>query len=348
MGDRTEIEWTDATINPVVGCRRISEGCRGCYAERLSATRLSATPRYLGLATSTPSGPRWTGEIRFVPEDLAKPLRWKRARRIFVCDMSDLFYERVSDEQIAAVFAMMAAAKQHTFQVLTKRSARARDWISRVFGMTVRDRTLYLAGAARVLAGLELADQIATVPFPLANVWIGASVERQKEADERISELARTPAAVRFLSCEPLLELVNLRLLTYQDAIERDGHGGVLTTRRKVVDWIIAGGESGPTARPMHPTWARSLRDQATVAGVAFFFKQWGAWQLGSTMGVRPEADRIVLVDGSVVRTPDEATNEQRLRWAELQPTYMAEVGKKMAGRTLDGVTHHEFPGSST
>jgi len=278
VSDRSAIEWTDATWNPVRGCSRVSEGCRHCYAERVAARFSGPGMPYEGLATMRNGEPRWTGEVRLVEKHLDDPLRWRTPRRIFVNSMSDLFHERLTDEQIDRVFMVMALAQRHTFQILTKRPGRMRD---------------YMRGAVgRVWArGRQLMESPAGPPgywswdggphelkcddhWPLPNVWIGVSCEHQAAADERIPLLLQTPAAVRFVSAEPLLGPIQF------------GGGGELygcgTGGGKKLDWIIVGGESGPGARPMRAEWVRSIRDGCQWAGVAFFFKQWG--------GVRPKA----------------------------------------------------------
>jgi protein gp37 len=284
----TGIEWTDETWNVVTGCKRVSPGCDNCYAARLAAGRLRGHPRYEGVAEMAEAGPRWTGEVRWHRELLEQPLRWQRPRRIFVCAQSDLFHPYVPPCFIADVWAVMASAKQHTFQVLTKRPARMQ----------------YL-----------LTDPPGGVTWPLPNVWLGVSVEDQQRAEERIPLLLQTPAALRYVSCEPLLGAVNLKL--YLPLTTR-GRGGPIRAEGGI-GWVIGGGESGPGARPMHPDWARSLRDQCQAADVPFFFKQWGAWAPYRT-GIHGASD--VDVAGQV----------------------MTRIGKRRAGRLLDGREWEEMP----
>ncbi len=221
------IEWTDETWNPVTGCTRVSPGCDHCYMYALYP-RLTAmgVPGYNG-------DPR---EVRLLPERLEAPLRWAKPRRVFVNSMSDVFHPRVPYEFVNDIFDVMREASErrgHVFQVLTKRPGRAVGWWER--------NNLRYDGE-----------------WP-SGVWIGTSVETQKYAP-RIGVLARLPAAVRFVSAEPLLEAIDLR--HWLDA--------------GAVHWVIAGGESGPAARPMDLDWARTLRDQSREAGVAFFLKQLG------------------------------------------------------------------------
>jgi protein gp37 len=275
----TSIEWTSTvnpdgsvshgkTWNPTVGCRRVSAGCQRCYAERL-AHRLPAMghSEYAGLTRKLSDGSiNWTGVVRTLPERLELPLRWKKPVRIFVDSMSDLFHEDVPDRFIAQVWRTMILAPQHTFQILTKRPERMRDWVSGVF-MSNSDNP----------------------QEPLRNVWLGTSVEDQRAADERIPLLLQTPAAVRFLSCEPLLGPIDIRnWLHYPPCLQHPGEIAAdwvylecdcrpfQRKRGDGISWVIAGGESGPNYRPMDLDWARSLRDQCQAAGVAFHFNQVG------------------------------------------------------------------------
>jgi protein gp37 len=236
----TAIEWTDETWNPVTGCTKVSPGCDHCYAERV-------TERFHGRGSFE--------RVVLHPERLDKPLRWSKPRKVFVNSMSDLFHEQVPDEFIAEVFAVMALAPQHTFQVLTKRHGRMRSLLS--------DPT-FGSNFGPMWAAMVERDETFEVPWPLPNVWLGVSVEDQRWADIRIPALLDTPAAVRFVSAEPLLGPVRLRPWVSP------------FTTDVSVDWVIVGGESGPGARPMHPDWARSIRDQCGALGVPFLFKQWG------------------------------------------------------------------------
>jgi protein gp37 len=308
MADGTGISWTDATWNPVRGCSRVSEGCRNCYAERVAARFSGPGQPYEGLVRvrSAVSGliykskagagsyvdPRWNGTVRMVPEHLGDPMRWKRPRRIFVNSMSDLFHEGLTNEQIAAVFGVMAAAPRHTFQVLTKRARRMREWFAwiaaqrtRLLTIPVSPRLVCRSHAAAFVPTMTLGTEPQPRQWPLPNVWLGVSVEDQAAADERIPELLRTPAAVRFLSCEPLLGPVNLRHLDDDAAggawCQVDGLTGNQTDMGRPcppvgarVDWVIAGCESGPGARPCGVEWLRSLRWQCAAARVPFFLKQ--------------------------------------------------------------------------
>jgi protein gp37 len=298
---KTSIEWTDHSWPVVNGCRRVSAGCERCYAERLTATRLSQTPKYKGLAVFGKNGPRWTGEARLWAPHLDMPLKLKKPSRIFVCDMGDLFYEGVADEEIAAVFGVMAACPGHTFQVLTKRPARAREW----FRWASAGHALDDGEVRRCLRELDTfgvrRGHVEYPLWPLPNVWLGVSCEDQATAEQRIPILLDTPAALRFVSAEPLLGPVNLwpylqpmhKVIPKKppparaELLERLGKASALLPQSAGwdveiipgvgLDWVIVGGESGPGARPFDLTWARLLVQQCWPAGVPCFVKQLGA-----------------------------------------------------------------------
>ena len=284
MGDRTKIQWCDATWAVSRGCSRVSAGCEACYAERIAHRFSGDGLPYAGL--TNPSG-RWNGSVRFLLENLDQPLRWKRPRRVFVNSTSDLFHEKLTDEQIDQVFAVMLLAPRHKFQVLTKRPARMREHL---LASDRYDRVLRAAGAIRARRP-ELCSVGISNPalFPAPWIWLGVSVEDQKTADERVPLLLETPAAVRFVSAEPLLGPVDFdRIeLPSQYNLSPTVPGRVNALRRhdaerywqppSVLDWIIVGGESGPGARPCDVAWIRSIVDQCRDAGVACFAKQLGA-----------------------------------------------------------------------
>lgn len=259
----TTIEWTDATWNPVRGCSIVSEGCRNCYAMKQAHRFSGEGMPYEGLTELGPQGPRWTGTIRLVPELLDAPLRWKTPRRIFVNSMSDLFHEDVPDEFIVSVFTVMAIAEKHTFQVLTKRPRRMLDLLSK---WTSED--LYTAWHDFTGEPPEVSA------WPLPNVWLGVSVEDQKTADERIPILLQTPAAVRFVSAEPLLGPVDLQRSDELAMVQCVRNG---STIERGIDWVIVGGESGPGARPCDVAWIRSIVEQCQAAAVPCFVKQLGS-----------------------------------------------------------------------
>jgi protein gp37 len=334
MGDGTPIEWTDATWNVVNGCSVISPGCTNCYAMK-QAHRVDCRR---GLTVKTKGGMVWTGETRFNEKVLLDPLRWKRPRRIFVCAHGDLFHDKVPDEWIDRVFAVMALAPQHEFQVLTKRSARMRAYMNRACGR-IADAVMALRRELGIKSAVAPLPHITPGAewWPLSNVWLGVSVEDQARADARIPDLLATPAAVRWISAEPLLGPVDLKdfLLCHASAPTVAGWSKY---------WVVAGGESGPGARPMHPDWARSLRDQCAAAGVAFLFKQWGEWAPGPQVG-DVNADAI---DFGLTGKPTAVFRHcARITEADHLPDGlpdMLRVGKKRGGRLLDGVLHDGFP----
>jgi protein gp37 len=544
VAEHSTIEWTDATWNPITGCSVVSPGCTNCYAMGLAGTRLQHHPSRAGLTRPSKAGPVWNGVVRFNEEWLTQPLQWKRPRMIFVCAHGDLFHESVPDAWIDRVFAVMALAPQHTFQVLTKRSARMRAYCNdpgtphrvakamdaltlavtpvaeervaaingfpgyfvtdrgrilsdrgsaqcvhcgqpvertararycskrcrqngqyrlrtgkpmlfpaslaemspdvgedghrRVMlyrdGQTVRELVHRLVLAAfdrpavdgeqgrhrdgdpsnNALGNLSWGDQSANwddrrrhgafrsyakltheqaaeikrrfeagetgaalgrefgisdtqarnigdgqqwavaapIQWPLLNCWKGVSAEDQRRADERVPDLLATPAAVRFVSAEPLLGPIDFRRIEARSTgtlINGDfahpkridaltgwaGHYPSPTVfhprshRLAALSWIIVGGESGPNARPMHPAWARSIRDQCTAAGVAYLFKQHGAW---ADVGPHPRGEWVA----------SDPRSEDPIH--DIAPVFMAPVGKKAAGRLLDGVEHNGMP----
>jgi len=283
VSDKTEISWTDATWNPVVGCTKVSAGCDNCYAIR-TAHRMTANPNPLvsQAYAGTEAGGQWTGRVNLLTDRLDQPPRWRKPRRIFVNAQSDLFHEAVPDDFIARVWAVMALAPQHVFQVLTKRHARMRSLLT---APRFQDDVWR---AATVLMGERGIDKGRHFAWPLPGVWLGVSVEDQRWADIRIPALLDTPAAVRWLSCEPLLGPMDLQMAvprpctcgpdqTFLIGETRAHKTGCPALRWPFPDWVIVGGESGPNARPMHPEWARALRDQCASTGVAFHFKQAGS-----------------------------------------------------------------------
>lgn len=296
MSANSKIEWTDATWNPVTGCTPVSEGCRNCYARRM-AQRLRG--RY-GYPADDPF------RVMLHPERLDEPLHWRKPRRVFVCSMGDLFHENVPDEYIADVFAVMAVAQHHVFMMLTKRPKRMQEWMQEnvrtdpddpVLGDTLIGNRVnglvynWLTEAPTLPGGdsnwqyipsqyggaeyrLEIPGYFEWIgkgphPFrwPLPNLFLGISAENQKTADERVPVLLQTPAAVRFVSVEPMIGPVQLEAAGGDDWWESNG-----------INWVIVGGETGPGARfvddPQWLEWARDIREQCEASGVPFFFKQ--------------------------------------------------------------------------
>jgi protein gp37 len=330
MADGSAIEWTDATWQITTGCSVVSPGCTNCYAQRLAGTRLQHHPSRRGLTTDSKAGPVWNGKVRFNEEWLDQPLHWKRRRRVFVSAHGDLFHENIADDWIDRVFAVMVLCPQHTFQVLTKRAARMRDYVAQPErGAKVWWQALKIGGLCE--------------PWPLPNVWLGVSVEDQARADERIPLLLETPAAKRFISAEPLLGPVNVKCWLHPKDFRI-----VPSVEHRWIHWVIAGGESGKGARPMHREWARKLRGDCVLADVPFFFKQWGEWQphtvvAGGDLGADMRADRVRIVHPSA-RSNVEISVATGGYSTEPGSRYMARVGKKAAGRLLDGREWSEFP----
>ena len=342
MGGATKIEWTrgadgsaGATWTPIrarnlktgkVGwyCEHATTGCVNCYAEGIN--------KRLGTGLPFKPGHRQDVEIFIDDKMLTAPLHWKRPRMIFVCSMTDLFGDFVTDEQIDKVFAVMALCPQHTFQVLTKRAARMRDYLTAALKgqRPIASAAIELRGS--IIGGIQALsawfDHDHDNPTPMANVWCGVSCERREEADERIPFLLQTPAAVRFISAEPLLGPIDLMTHAEPDGGIRnflDGRRWEPGQDRQEpslphLDWVIAGGESGPKARPTDPEWVRSLRDQCQAADIAYFFKQWGQWHA--------DALRFTTTDGKC-------------------PPPNMKIGKKAAGRLLDGREWNEMPRGS-
>lgn len=322
MADKSKIEWTDASWNPIravdlhtgkIGwhCEHATTGCINCYSECMN--------RRLG--TGLPFKPGHRSHVKIFLDDnaLLLPLRWQKPRMIFVCSMTDAFADFVTDEMLDKMFAVMALCPQHTFQILTKRAERMSHYLAGGGGASVQQIVdMQFEASANGVRYTPNPNLI----FPLPNVWLGVSCERQEEADERIPHLLQTPAAIRFVSAEPLLGLIDLigTLARWQDNPNRDRR--YVRLGEQLINWVIVGGESGPAARPMHPAWARSLRDECAAAGIAFFFKQWGEW-----------APFYYRDDGFPKRT-----------FAFDDGVTVYRIGKKTAAHFLDNREHREFP----
>ncbi|MDK2126468.1 DUF5131 family protein [Parachitinimonas caeni] len=315
MADHTGIQWTDATWNPVTGCTKVSSGCKNCYAKHQTWPRLSAMPNTI-----------YTGrdfeQVQCHRERLDQPYHWKKPRRIFVNSMSDLFHDDVPESFVQAVFTTMATARQHQFQVLTKRPQRMLALLQR-----------WKRNGATLRSGHGV-----TLP----NVWLGVSIEDQETADERIPLLLKTPAFMPWVSAEPLLGPVDIT--PYLSPLDESA-----------LKWVVVGGESGPNARPMHPDWVKGLRDQCAKERIPFFFKQWGSWSPRSacyhtlTCGqaaadIDPDATRWPCIrltfagnDGQQLGNADDGDD-----------VYMQKVGRNLSGRALQGVTYDQYPTWST
>lgn len=352
----TKIEWATDTWNPITGCTKISEACQNCYAERMSK-RLAGRCGY-------PEGEPF--RVTLHPDKLDQPMRWKKPRMIFVCSMGDLFHEDVPFEYISQVFDVMCSWRWpnkeaewsgdaslledpgHTFMVLTKRPERIPEWLSWL--------GLYWPGDSPVNINLEAEGHFGK------HIWFGVTAENQARADERIPMLLQIPAAKRFVSVEPMLGPMDLEIWGQYEHPDNEGYG---VDAIKCLDWIICGGETGPGARPMHPDWVRSLRDQCQAAGVPFFFKSWGDWAPGTWMA-DSESDMTITVNNDLYydleKLFDSYSEDKRDNWAQknfytLSSTgiwcdpltcyrgeCMVRVGKKYAGRQLDGQTWEQRP----
>lgn len=399
MADKTKIEWADATISPLYGCSKVSPACANCYAERLAA-RMSRNPGVSKLYAGTvDEDGHWTGKLNLCEDRMVQALRWKLPRRIFVASQSDLFHENVTEEFLDYVFAYMLASHiltncaKHTFLLLTKRAERMRDYLSAspsallerwayagdglitldnedvLFSELVDVRTGWnwdLAGGGHEYKAWGYTEKL----FPLPNVHIGVTCENQEQANRRIPHLLATPAVLRFVSVEPMLELVDLTHIALPDgvvwnALDRQEASDALLEGDcgNIIDHVICGGESGPNARPMHPDWVRSLRDQCAAAGVPFMFKQWGEWgttRFDMSTG-KPvwdvfhdfthycnkaptrmtKGDKLVCPDGHV---PTNGCREGKT----FPMAITTRVGKARAGRLLDGIEHNALPGDES
>lgn len=330
MSTKSGILWTDSTWSPVTGCAKVSAGCKNCYAEREVESRWSKNPK------SVFYGRAFT-DVRCHPDTLEQPLHWKKPRKIFVCPRGDLFHPDVPSDFIDHVFAVMALCPQHTFQVLTKRPERMLEYMT-------DDVTGRIAEAAPSTGGYierwsEHGEQLADCKvWPLPNVWIGVSVEDQATADERIPQLMETPAVVHWISVEPMLGAVSCTVPFdggRVDMLHRDFPG------HPRIDWVVVGGESGAKARPMHPEWVRSLRDQCVAADVPFLFKQWGEY----LPGVDATNDQTYAArSGGWVRL-DGGFHDGNDQTAFLKgDAHVLHVGTKAAGNLLDGQEWNQYP----
>lgn len=362
MGNTSNIEWTDATWNPTTGCSKVSAGCKNCYAKRDWA-RLQHLPAYTG---------RRFEDVATHEDRLITPLRWQKPRRVFVNSMSDLFHEDIPTAFIDQVWTVMLLSPQHTFQVLTKRPERMQAYLtdSRLYRrvLDIADRQF------RSVFQYARNVGISNPSYGSARwIWLGVSVENQ-DTIGRIEYLTQTPAVVRFVSAEPLLGPLDLRRYlapwrcaacqwqfwpdqaTGEDALqcpccqadddqifEEPWYDRGIS---RGIDWVIAGGESGPQARPMHISWVRSLRDQCEYTGVPFFFKQWGEWKPGSDFCWDAKT-HVVLNNGQHwpgTMTFEDINKHADGRMSDLDAIAMRRVGKKAAGRELDGRTWDGYP----
>lgn len=340
------INWATTTWNPLRGCARVSAACKSCYAEAVAARFSGPGQPFEGLVHPTTRG--WNGIIKLFPEKLSEPLRWTRPRLIFVNSVSDLF--GAEDDEIAAIFGAMALASTHTFQTLTKRHAQMRAWFD-----WLHDRAPSPSGKiAYCIAQLERyqpgASKGRTPPsaWPLANVWLGVTVEDQENANARVPVLLTCKAAVHWVSAEPLLGPIDFTRIEAAprpdtgaeislDALTGDAwtdRGTAMQVNLRAasrLDLVVVGGESGPQARPMHPDWARQIRDACLAAGTRYHFKQFGEYAPGPDHGNPVLNARGGAIPSVLVHSPGKHDHVRMLR-----------VGKQQAGRLLDGVLHDD------
>lgn len=396
----SKIEWTGETWNPIIGCDKVSAGCKNCYAIQTAWIRQhnpAMAEKYAGVVKKTAAGQlNWTGKINMHVPSLLKPLLTKKPTTYFVNSMSDFFHPGVTDRFRDKMFAVMALCPQHTFQILTKRHKEMLEYFkdrddSEFFEQETDElvcNELHLvfaedwykdeSGKKQYTIGSNLSQKLLAAgwsidydydddgkrdgwdliyegKYPLPNVWIGVSVEDQKAADDRIPILLQVPAAVRFLSCEPLLGPVDISKYMIPAGVHHHpdntltGETGVALNALvnkinpnlpKYLHWVIVGGESGKDARPMHPDWARSLRDQCQAAGVSFFFKQWGEYAEGAKGNVPSSKWYMVYNNGELLKN------------GAIEPgrhaVMMSKMGKKKSGRLLDGREWNEMPKQKT
>ncbi|WP_119167092.1 DUF5131 family protein [Algihabitans albus] len=352
MGDRSLIEWTDATWNPVTGCWCVSPGCAKCYAMKLAGGRLRNHPSRAGLTQPSKAGPVWNGEIRVNEEWMEQPLRWSRPRMIFTVAHGDLFYEKVPVAVIDRVHAVMALAPWHIYQVLTKRSERAARYYAdpdlpsrlaretQTVGRNLAHGHIGLCRSRFRRVGGKLVRRL-----PLRNVLVGVSVEDQARANQRLEDIAHIAAGGwrTWVSYEPAL-------------------GPVDWSGYEFIYWLVSGGESGPHARPSHPEWHRAARDWCAANDIPYLFKQWGAFrpataeELPERFGPECDAFKVICSNGFVGDLSLEtAFRHKPAHWPQCfprgpegdcccNPIEMVRIGKKAAGNLLDGRQHLAFP----
>jgi protein gp37 len=355
MSKKSKIEYADRTWDVVAGCTKVSPGCQNCYALRYVPEFAKTNEQFVGLSDNG----EWTGIVRPQEDKLLEPLKWKKPCTIFVCSMADLFHELVPFDFIDRVFAVMALCPQHTFLILTKRPERMAEYVS---GVNTGERYHDLNVCAQHLTnspgyGAILPTQrdgMVNGQWPLSNVWLGTTVENQAMADLRVPALLACPAVLRFLSCEPLLGQVDLTSLPnayslgegqrWLNALGAHGSAYVYeqgdTCNVSGIHLIIAGGESGPGARPVHPEWVMLLRNHCECAGVPFNFKQWGEWLPVATPRLDYKGPRVIM---------DTNGNQREASWGDVMLSSGSEwaferVGKKNSGCFLYGVEYKEWP----
>lgn len=336
----TKIEWCTETWNPIVGCTKVSPGCDNCYAEKM-AYRLAAmaianpVPDTIGKYVRVIKGRKWEGTTVFDDITILKPLSWKKPRMIFVCSMGDLFHESVSIKWIDMVMSMAALLPRHIFIILTKRPEKMFYYFK-----ASKDELIVRWSDACYEIGVSDKDDDVDAPpcwihnrlqdeWPMKNLWLGVTAENQYQANIRVPVLLSIPAAMRFVSAEPMLTKIDL-VNVYGDRPWTPG-----TRQLGYIDWVICGGESGPGARPVHPDWVRFLQIQCHMGSVPFFFKGWGEWLPSYDFGER--------LDELVKNFPK---TQIRKDYEFPDGIHMYKVGKKAAGALLDGKEYKEYPKS--
>ena len=319
----TKIEWTNETWNPIIGCNKVSLGCDNCYAEKM-AYRLMHMPYgadyQFVLSDNGKSDPekyknlpKWNGETHFQKSQLDNPLKWKKPRMIFVVSMGDLFHESIPFEWIDKVFEVIFQTPQHTYQILTKRPERMKKYFE------------HQNELLKDLGGYS--------PPPF--IWLGVTAENQEQANKRIPILLEIPAAIRFVSIEPMLSKIDIQKYLTPGA---DGLPEEVERYHDWIDWVICGGESGSKARPMHPDWTRSLRDQCKKIGTPFFFKQWGEYTPNNS-NTKWYKNIGISEDGGLFNKEIDLD-----AWQGRNFKLMFKVGKSKTGNLLEGKEHNEMP----
>lgn len=339
MAKQHKIQWLNLpgykgeTWNPIIGCSKVSAGCENCYAERM-ANRLSFNPNTPWYKYVVTDG-KWNGKTALLGGHPILPFTWKAPRLIFVCSMGDLFHEKTKFQTIDKIFATMASCPQHIFIVLTKRAKRMSKYFKwydtswNSVGMQGNDRIRYYCYHD---FGVEI--DYNDWKWPLPNVWLGVTAENQEQANKRIPYLLEIPAAVRFVSFEPMLRSVSIA------EYWRECGAGAYEIWLNGLDWVIAGGESGPGARPLHPDWVRTIRDQCKASEVPFFFKQWGEYRPANSMD-KGGKDKWKWISTSGTVEPSLArTFHNEREHHEL----MFLCGKSKAGNLLDGGKYEQYP----
>ncbi len=320
MSKNTKIEWADHTFNPWMGCQKVSPGCDNCYAEQMMDKRMHKASWVPGAPRVRTSAANWNLPLRWNAQAEAFAAQHGRRQRVFCASLADVFDNAVPVQWRIDLMKLIVETPRLDWLLLTKRIGNAAEMLDVAFRAVHAQRETW-------------ADNVPP------NVWIGATITSQAEADRDIPKLLAVPARVRFLSMEPLLGPVQLP--RYIDRA-RSGAFDVWTTG---IDWVIVGGESGPGARPMHPDWARSLRDQCAAAGVPFLFKQWGEWAPGSgDFGSGRFRTAAVALDGRVVDGGYDTSGYPKGSTSADCWSMVHVAGKKTAGRLLDGQQHDGFP----